>query len=74
MYVVAEDKNHNISSKPFTVKVKERPVGGGKASYVDFDRYFTIVDGHQAEIDAGYLVRFFGDYWHHNWASFMNVF
>lgn len=72
--VVAVDRNGNTTKKKVDYKVANKTLSNGKATYVDFDAHFAFADGHQAEVNAGYITRWGGDYWHHNWSSFMKYF
>ena len=68
-HVEAKDLNGNITkSEALTLKIVEY------SSFVDFDSRWSVVDGDQPEVNAGYIVRWGGDYWHHNWSSFMAQF
>lgn len=67
-------ESNNTSKNKSTTKQPAQ----NKTSVVNFDNTFKVRTANksnmQSLLDAGYLIYYYGDYFHHNTAKFMNLF
>lgn len=73
--IIEQELNEGLGD--FKVKHKRKPKQS-TPRFVDFDAYFTttkVPAGQMVQLlDAGYIIYYFGDYFHHNTRSFLNIF
>lgn len=81
----AEDINGNRSTQQINVTIKKKivyPTGVSQDSngviHVNFDQCFSTVgaspESMQSLLDQGYIIHYYGDYFHHNTSGFLNLF